>query len=128
MPYTRNNSTIITTVNELDGFLPNETYETLSDALAEYAITLSETVSVTDGSWHTLSLAPTAKGACIIEPHSTNISAVFVCSKNSSSNNVSKVSSVSYGTVYLSCRWTNTNIEIAAINNTASFDITVNIR
>ena len=88
MPYTRTNTTIISTVNELDTFIPNESYLTLSDALAEYAITLSETVSVTDGSWHTLSLAPTAKGACIIEPHSTNISAVFVCSKNSSSNNV----------------------------------------
>ena len=104
MPYTRNNPTIITTVNELDSFIPQEVYLTLSDALFEYAITLSETVSVTDGSWHTLTLAPTGKGSCIVEPHSTNISAVFVCSKNSSTNNVSKVSSVSNGSIYLDCR------------------------
>ena len=126
MPYTRTISGI--TLQAIDDFIPEETYATLSEALVGYGVVLSETVGVTDDSWHTLTQAPTGKGACLLRCDSTDASSVFVCTKNASSNNASRISSVMTGTVYINARWTGVNIEIAAINNSASFDITVIIR
>ena len=126
MPYTRIYTGI--TLNTVDTFIPEETYETLSDALNGYGVTIAETVSVTDDSWHTLTTSPTAKGSCVVELESTDVSALFVATKSSAGNNVSKVSSVANGSVYFDCRWTNNSLEIRAVNNSASFDITVNIK
>ena len=126
MPYTRTVCGLtMTRLDTIEDFIPEETYATLSEALNGYGIILSETVSVTDDSWHSLSNAPTGKGACLLRCDCTDASTVFVCTKNGSTSNVSKISSVTSGSIYLDCRWSNTNIEIRAVTNSASFDITV---
>ena len=126
MPYTRIYTGI--TLSKVDDFLPEETYATLNDALLDYGLSAAETISITDATYHTLSNSPTAKGTCILSLESTNISAIFLCTKNSATNNVSKFSSVGSGGVYFTARWTGNSIEIAAINNTNSFDITCSIK
>ena len=125
MPYTRIYTGI--TLATVDTFIPEETYETLSDALAGYGVSQSETISITDNSWHTLTYSPTAKGSAVVRLTSTNLSAVFVCTKNASSNSVSKISSVNNGAVYLSARWSGNSIEVSCVNNSDSFNLTVSI-
>ena len=127
MPYARYTNAGIS-MQTVDDFLPEETYATLNDALLDYGLAASETVSITDDSWHTLSSSPTAKGTCILSLESTNVSAIFVMTKNSTTNNVSKISSVSNGSSYLSARWSGNEIEICAVNNSESFNITANIK
>ena len=126
MPFTRIYTGV--SLQSIDTFIPEEVYTTLNEALLAYGLSANETVSVTDSSYHTLSNSPTAKGTCILSLESTNMSAIFVCTKNSTSNNVSKISSVNDGLAYLTARWSGESIEIAAINNASSFDITVSIK
>ena len=126
MPYTRIYTGI--SLQSIDTFIPEETYETLNEALLAYGLSANETVSVTNGDYHTLCNSPTAKGTCILSLESTNLSAIFVCTKNSTLDNVSKISSVNNGAVYLKARWSDNQIEIAAINNTESFNITASIK
>ena len=85
-------------------------------------------VSVTNDSWHTLTTSPTAKGSCVVELESTDVSALFVATKSYAGNNVSKISSVASVSVYFECQWTASSIQIRAVNNSSSFDITVNIK
>ena len=128
MPYTRYSNTTTAAVEQLQSYLPEETYETLNETLLAYGLSANETISITDASYHTLSSSPTAKGTCILSLESTNVSAIFVCTKNSTTNNVSKISGVNYGSVYLTARWPGNSIEVAAINNSSAFDITCSIK
>jgi hypothetical protein len=126
MPFTQRYSGISLTT--IDTYLPEETYTTLNETLLAYGLSANETISITDATWHTLTNSPTAKGSCLVMAESTLYSGIFLLSKNATTNNASKLSSVSSGSVYVSCRWTNNAIEIACINNTASFDLTVSIK
>ena len=123
MPITRTSTTLQTQVDGLDTFIPEETYTTLSECLATYGLTSSETIVVTDDSWTAISNTPTSVG--VLRLSSTNVSAIFTLCKNSSTNNVNKISSVINGSVYFDARWTGANIEIRAVNNSSSISITV---
>ena len=128
MPYTRTSTITTTTMSAIDDFVPQETFATLNEALIDYGLSASETVAITDASYHTLANSPTAKGTCILSLDSTLYSAIFVLTKNATTNNCSKISSVGSGSVYLTARWTNNQIEVAALNNTDSFSLTANIK
>ena len=97
MPITRVSNVLQSTVSALDTFIPEETYETLSEALATYGLTSNETIVLSDDSWTTISNSPTSCG--LLKLSSTNVSAIFTLSKNTSVDNVSKISSVSNVTV-----------------------------
>ena len=62
MPITRTNYNIQTTVTALDTLIPEESYETLSEALATYGLTSNETIVLTDSSWTSISNSPTTCG------------------------------------------------------------------
>ena len=122
MPITRTSNNLITTVANLDTFFPEETYETLSEALATYG---RETIVLTDASWVTISNSPTSCG--LLKLSSTDVSAIFTLCKNGLANNVSKISSVSNGSVYFSCQWSSTDVEICAVNNSSTISVSVGI-
>ena len=120
MPFTTTYTGI--TLQTVDDFIPEETYLTLSDALAEYGLSTSETVVLTDSDWKPTTMSPTS-GTCILSLSSLSCSAVFICTKNSTTNNLPKYSSVPNGSIYLNARWSDDHIEIRAVNNTASLNI-----